>query len=355
MPKNLDKPAIAIDTSPLTSMHAARGIGTYTRLLIHSLEELETITLIKSGAQQSSAPKPQLIHYPFFDFFSSTLPITLKTPTVVTIHDVIPLKFPAYYKPGVRGTFAYARQKLVLKTVSAVITDSQSSKTDIAYHLGVPKEKIHVVYLAAHPELRKQNEATVLTVRQKYQLPENYLLYVGDINYNKNLPQLIKSLKFMPDSLHLVCVGKNFTKQTIPEWQWIETQIALSDVSDRVHFITDVLQDDLETLGALYSGALCYVQPSLYEGFGLPVLESMQCRTPVVCAANSSLIEVGREHAIFTGTTAEEIAAGITEVTQWSKTHREKVIAGAFAWSQTFSWQQTASETAAVYMKVLHL
>lgn len=347
------KPIISLDTTPLSSQHASRGIGMYTRMLASHLEQLPDIQVVRNATLSELKLKPSLIHFPFFDFFSSTLPILRATPTVVTIHDAIPLKFPAYYKPGIRGRFAFQRQKLLLKTVSAVITDSLSSKNDIAYHLGVPKEKIHVVYLAAHPQLAKQPISVVERVRARLSLPKEYILYVGDINYNKNIPQLIKALKFVPDSIHLACVGKNFTKQSIPEWQWIETQVALSNVSDRVHFITDVLHDDLKTLGALYTGAVCYVQPSLYEGFGLPVVEAMQCRCPVVSAANSSLIEVAGEHAVLTGTSALELAQGVDDVLNWSKTKRDKQVAGAYAWSQTFSWQRAAQETAAVYAKVL--
>ena len=83
--------------------------------------------------------------------------------------------------------------------------------------------------------------------------------------------------------------GKNFTPQDIPEWQWIETQIALSDVQDRVHFI-NALEGSVEhELSAIYSGAAVYVQPSLAEGFGLPVLEALQCKVPVDSSNTTSL------------------------------------------------------------------
>ncbi len=349
------KPIILIDTSPLSSLHATRGIGMYTRLLTSALEELPDIQLVRSSSASVPTKKPDLIHYPFFDFFFSTLPIGFSTPRIVTVHDVIPLKFPAYYKPGIRGRFSFARQKLVLKTVSAIITDSESSKTDITYHLGFPKNHIYVVPLAAHPQLKKASLESIKQVKSQLSLPDKYILYVGDINYNKNIPQLVKSLKYIPEDVSLVLVGSNFVKQSIPEWQWIETQIALSNVSNRVIFLPNVLHDDLETLSALYTGADCYVQPSLYEGFGLPILEAMQCKTPVVCSANSSLIEVGGESATFTGTSAEELAAGINEVLSWSKTKREAVINGAYNWSQKFSWTKAAAQTADIYRKVLGL
>ena len=99
---------------------------------------------------------------------------------------------------------------------------------------------------------------------------------------------------------------------------------------------------------------LLYIQPSLYEGFGLPVLEAMQCRTPVVCSETSSLLEVGGENVVFAQPNAEDFAEKVLDVLNWSKTRREKWVREAYKWSQSFSWQKTAKETAEVYRKVLN-
>lgn len=345
---------VLIDTSPLSSGHAIRGVGTYTRELLEHLEQIEDIEVFRSSTlEKGKNLKPDITHFPFFDLFFNTLPIDMTKKTVVTVHDVIPLKFPQYYPPGIKGKLRFNQQKIALKTVNGIITDSESSKIDIVKYLGIPEEKIHVVYLAANPNLKAQKEIVVNKVAKRYHLPKQYVLYVGDINYNKNIPQLIKMMKFLPENVHLVCVGKNFVEQEIPEWQWIETQLALSNVAPRVHFLTNVLTDSEEDLAAIYSGALCYIQPSLYEGFGLPVLEAMQCRTPVVATNTSSLPEVGGEDAVYTGTNAEELAAGVEQVLSWSKSRREQKIKAAYQWSQTFSWQKTAANTVEVYKKVL--
>lgn len=347
---------ILIETSPLSGAHAIRGIGTYTRLLVEQLETLDEVE-VKRTATLDKGEKFQadITHYPFFDLFFATLPIGLSKKTVVTIHDVIPLRYPEYYPPGIKGKLRFEKQKLALKTVSAIITDSHSSKLDIVEYLGVPEDKVFVVYLAANPSLVAQKDEIIRRIGRKYKLPKEYVLYVGDINYNKNIPQLIKMLKFLPERVHLVCVGRNFIEQDIPEWRWIETQLALSDVSKRVHFLTDVRGDATDDLSAIYSGSLCYLQPSLYEGFGLPILEAMQCRTAVVSTNTSSLPEVGGEFAVYTGTKAEELAEGVEEVLEWSKTKREQKIREAYAWSQKFSWKKTALDTLAVYREVLGL
>lgn len=345
---------IHVDTRPLHSGHAHRGIGMYTRLLTEHLEQLPDITVIRSAAIPTGAPIPQadVTHYPFFDLFFPTLPFHIFSKSVVTIHDVIPLKFPEKYPVGTRGQLAFLRQQLALRTTQAIITDSLSSKADIIEHLHVPENTVFVVPLAAHPELQPQNDAAIAAVRQAYALPKQYVLYVGDINYNKNIPQLIKAIKFLPESVHLVCIGKNFTPQPIPEWQWIETQIALSGVAERVHFVTDLLHDSVTDLAACYSGALAYIQPSLYEGFGLPILEAMQCKTPVISTPVSSLPEVGGEHCVYAQPEAESIAAAVQTVAEWSKTKRQQVLKAAAAWANTFSWDRTAQETVAVYTSV---
>ncbi len=344
---------ILIDTSPLDTGHAIRGIGTYTRLLIEHLEKRSDISVVRSGTQQAKGFKPDLVHYPYFDLFFSTLPLIKKHPTVVTAHDVIPLIYPDKYYPGIRGRARFIKQKSSLKSVGAVITDSKSSKNDIQKYLGMAAEKTHVVYLAANPDLKQATEKEIRRVRRKYKLPKNYVLYVGDINYNKNIPQLIKAARYLPQHVKLVCLGKSFIEQDIPEWHWIETQLALSDVKNRVKFIADVPGGAILDMAAIYTGALCYVQPSLYEGFGLPVLEAMQCKTPVVSTETSSLIEVGGDHVIYVNQEAKSISQGINQVLSWSKTKLQEKTKLAFQWSQTFDWDKTAQETVNIYKKVL--
>jgi len=335
---------VYFDQSPLHTGHSHRGIGAYTRELGAALAQLNDIELV------SQTESHDVAHYPYFDLFSPSLPVIQKAPTVVTIHDVIPLEFPEYYRPGKKGRLYHYYQRLALQRAATIITDSEYSKTQIHRLLKVPEKKIFVTLLAPSDQCKPASSDKIAAVKKKFELPEKYILYVGDINYNKNLPQLIKSLKFVDESIHLALVGKNFRQQTIPEWQWIETQIELSSVTDRVHFFPNI--DSQETINALYSGALAYVQPSLSEGFGLPVLEAMRCNTPVIASERGSLPEVGGEHALYTEPTAEAIAERITELSGWSAQERSKRIASAFKWSKTFSWKRTAEQTKSVYQAV---
>lgn len=344
---------VLLESSPLSNAHAIRGVGAYTRFLSAALEKEPEVELQRSAVQEKSF-KPDIIHYPFFDLFFPTLPLFRKAKTVVTIHDVIPLRYPRFYPVGKRGALAFLKQRLALQSVDAVITDSEASKTDIMRYLRIPAEKIHVVMLAANPELKTPDEKTLARVRRRWHLPEKYLLYVGDINYNKNIPQLIKTLKYLPKNVKLVCLGKNFFPQNIPEWQWIESQIALSNVQNRVIFLTQILGDALEDISAIYHASLAYIQPSLYEGFGLPILEAMRCQTPVICAENSSLPEVANTHALFVPEAkAEDFAKAVEKLLSWSARERSKWLEAAKRWESTFTWKKSAEATLSVYQKLL--
>ena len=345
---------ILVDTTPLTSGHAHRGIGAYTRFLTEHLAEIEDIELfLASQPDQRKVAGLDLIHYPFFDLFFPTLPLMERRKRVVTIHDVIPLLFPDHYPVGVKGRVNLKRQRMALKTVSAIITDSETSKKDVIEYFSVEPEKVWVVPLAANPKIMPSSEYQAEKTRRQYGLPKKYLLYVGDINYNKNVPALIKAIKQVPRDVHLVLVGRNFYPHPIPEWQAIETQVAMSDAEERVHFISDLTSDaDLE-LSALYTGAVAYVQPSLYEGFGLPILEAMQAGAPVISSYGGSLSEVLGGAGVMVEPSPETFSLAINNVLSWSKSKRQEMIRLGKKRASDFSWSKTAEQTHQVYQHVL--
>lgn len=345
---------VLIDTSPLENAHANRGVGAYTRQLTQALEKLDELEVVRSTQlKKKQVFEPELIHYPFFDLFFPSLPLVKHNKTVVTIHDVIPLIFPEHYPSGLKGRVNLSRQKIALKNINQIITDSQTSAKDIEKHLNIAADKIKVIHLAGNPEIKRQSEETINQVRNKLKLPKRYVLYVGDINYNKNIPQLIKAVKYLPKQTNLVLLGTSFKQQDIPEWKWIESQIAMSDVADRIEFVTEVKSGDNQILSAVYSGALCYIQPSLYEGFGLPVLEAMQCETPVIAAERASLPEVSGGNAILIEPKAEAIADAVKQILAWTEAELKEVTQQALQWAQSFSWDKTARETAKVYKQLV--
>ncbi|MBP7875407.1 glycosyltransferase family 4 protein [Candidatus Woesebacteria bacterium] len=338
---------VLLDDTALFSGHAGRGIGTYTRLLLKHFERIHSVSIL-TGKWKELWKTVDLVHVPYLDLFAPTLP-KIRKPLVVTIHDVIPLQFPQHYPVGMRGKLHFWRQKQALKDVCAVITVSHASKVAIHKFLHIKMSQIHVVLQAADPDLQAPTSEIQAKIAKNYQLPSKYMLYVGDINFNKNLPQLIKALKYLDDDIHLVLLGRNFKEQDIPEWKAIERQIALSDVTPRVHFLTDIKTGDNNALASIYAQALCYVQPSLAEGFGLPVLDALQVGTPVVASNRTSLPEVGGTVAHYVEPEAEAFATAVAEIAAYSADKRAAVIKAGQAHAATFTWENTARNTAEVY------
>lgn len=339
---------ILIDTSPLSSAHAIRGIGRYTRELVGAMRKLETSDEIYT-TEDNYQGDVDLVYYPYFDLFFPTLPLIKKAKTVVMIHDVIPLVFSSHYPVGIKGTLNFWRQRLALQNIAAVITNSQCSARDIHEFLRIPSESIHPILLAAGEEFVPAKQAAVHAARKKYQLPKQYALYVGDMNYNKNLPFLIRCAQKVP-KLHLVMVGSQLDNTSIPEGQILHEAIAFANIADRVHILTTVGSEDLS---AIYTDALFYIQPSLYEGFGFPVLEAMQCHVPVISSCGGGLPEVVGDAAIqFHPRDEEDCVRAMQTVLHLTKEQRQRQIQKGIEQAEKFTWEKTASETLAIFMAI---
>jgi len=366
---------VAIDVSPLKTGHQYRGIGAYTDNLAKSFRSTKIHGFSFQLIEKEKIPKDcDLIHYPYFDLFFLTLPIKKLKPTVVTIHDVIPLVFPEHFLVGLRGSLKFQIQKKSLKNVKAVITDSENSKKDIFKYLNYPKEKIYVVPLAPAKEFKPiTNHQSLTTIKRKYQLPDNFVLYVGDVNYNKNIPGLIKAFsRFLlqtsehssRSSFKLVLVGKAFLDENLKEAKEILQLIKNPSLRSRTLFLTDARNNSLklskkvvclgwiptEDLVGIYNLATVYCQPSFYEGFGLPVLEAMACGCPVVAAKTSSLPEICGEAAVMVDPyNINNMAMGIKKVID----DKKELINKGFKQVRQFSWERVAKETYEVYQKVV--
>lgn len=298
---------VAINVNPLKSGHKNRGIGHYTDNLIENLKKDKTVKLI-TFTNTYEVKNADIVHYPWFDFFFHTLPLKKIAPTVVTIHDVIPLIFKEHYPVGLKGKANFFLQKLALKNCKAFITDSEASKKDIIKYLKIKEEKISIIPLAADSEFRVLTENKRLLIKRKYALPDRFVLYTGDANWVKNLPFLIESFRILKNDLNfsdvkLVLVGGVFLKKVDnidhPELKSLKK---VNELIVKLHLEKDVIrlgQIDKEDLVGIYNVATVYVQPSFYEGFGLPVLEAMSCGTPVICSKGGSLPEVGGDAAIY--------------------------------------------------------
>lgn len=343
---------VAIDEGPLTGGHAVRGIGVHTKLLLEYLEKQKGIDIDPVNIEKVDTSEYDVIHLPSFHPFFLSLPSKKLGRTVLTIHDLIPLVYPRHYPPGIKGRFRFYLQEQRLKNIDRVITISETSKKDIVRFLGFSADKVDVIYLAPRAVFKKlKGKGPQKKIKEKYGLPDEFVLYVGDVNYNKNLLRLGDACK--KAGVPLVIVGKQAAEsdfdRTHPENRPLVR--FLDKYGDdkavlRLGFVKD------EDLVRIYNLASLYCQPSLYEGFGLPVLEAMACQTPVVASKTPALAEISGKAAYFVDQEdADDIADGIKKVME-DGSLRKRLIAKGEKKVKEYSWEKTAKETVEVYKKV---
>jgi glycosyltransferase involved in cell wall biosynthesis len=331
-----------------------RGSGFYIDLLVKALEKYYPNNKYIYFTRTEKLPEnANLVHYPYFEPFFLSLPLMKALPTIVTVHDLIPLNFPKHFPAGLKGRLKWEIQKKSLFGCRAIITDSISSKRDIKRLVGFPEEKIFVVYLAPASEFQEIKDVAKLTsIREKYHLPKNFVLYVGDVTWNKNLPRLIAAVKKI--NIPLVMVGKalvekSFDKENIWNRDLIKVQRACQE-DKRLIRLGFVSQEDLVMI---YNLATVFALPSIYEGFGLPVLEAMACGIPVVAADTSSLPEVCGDAAFMVKPyDVDHIASGLNEALHYDSSQRRAKVERGLAWVKRFSWEKTAKEVFQVYEQI---
>ncbi len=342
---------IALDISPLSSGHSVRGSGFYVRhlqeaLLSHFPQEKYSFFNGKS----ETPSEYDIFHIPYFDPFFTTLGSRISKKTVVTIHDLIPLVFPQHFPAGLKGNLIWFLQRNKLKHIAAIITDSVSSKKDIMRLVGVPEEFVHVIPLAAGTMFNGKNitEHARKSLREKYHLPEQFALYVGDATWNKNLPRLISAVK--KKEIPLVMVGKALTEKVVDLGNvWNKDLLTAQLETEGVPFIQKLGFVSTEELVSLYKEASVLVMPSLYEGFGLPVLEAMSSGCPVITTKRGSLPEVAEDACFYVDAEDEQsIGKGIETILADTSLQKKLSLHG-LEQSKKFSWEKTAQETMSLY------
>ncbi len=377
-------PTIGIDYTP--AYEQGGGIGRLTRDLIATLARLDTETQYKlfvSGAKKSDLPptsapnfqwKPTRITPKWLariwhrtglpvpvevfagkvDLFHATdftLPPTLShTKTIVTVHDMSYVRVSDAASPKLKAYLDVVVPRST-KRADHVIADSQATKDDLMSLYSLPDEKITVLLSGIDSRYQKitDNDA-ILTMRNIYKIPSSpYLFTIGTIQPRKNYSRVIRALKILREKgydLHLVIAGGK---------GWLEDEmyktLAESGMQDYVHLIG--FADD-EHIAALYSGAECVVFPSLYEGFGFPVLEGMACGTPVVTSNVSSLPEVAGDAALMVDPyDIEAISDAIQRILDDSELG-DMLIQRGFEQSKKFTWENSAKHLREIYENVLN-
>jgi glycosyltransferase involved in cell wall biosynthesis len=348
---------IAIDVSPLKNRnflkHRVRGTGFYIESLKKALETYyseNNYLFFKSGDKLRK--NIDIVHYPYFEPFFLTLPIFSKYKKIVTVHDLIPLVFPKDFKSGLNGMFRWQLQKLALKKSDMIITDSISSKKDIIKHADIPESKIEIVYLAAGEEFNncKMSNAKSQIFKEKYNLPDKFVLYVGDATVNKNLPRLMRAITKI--NVPLVMVGKALVQTDFDKTNpWNRDLVEINNLSENNKKIIRVGFVSKEDLVSFYNAATVFAMPSIYEGFGLPILEAMSCGCPVVASRGGSIPEIAAEACEYVDEySVDDIAKGIIKVFQ-SNSIKNQLQKKGLEQAKKFNWKKTVDLTMNVYRK----
>ena len=366
---------VAFDNQAKHSGHSVRGIGMMigeqTKELLKESKKRRDVSINIVDFSKANLSNYDIVHYPYFFPYTKTLPPQKPAKyEVVTIQDVIHLIYPKIYAPGLRGKINFYWQKMRLKKVDAIITISETSKKDIVRFLDINPDKIHVVYLAAKSVFKKiSNRELLRKVQYKYKLPEKFVLYVGDVNYNKNVDTLVEACEIA--RIPLIIVGK----QAVELHQNIQKLQDLKGPRDYVRYLFNIPHPEVshfrklsrliresnaaclgfvsdEDLACIYNLATIYCQPSFYEGFGLIVLEAFACETPVIISKTQALVEIAGDAAMIADpSNANDFASKIKELVLSDSTRIHYVRSGSER-IKDFSWEKTARQMIEVYKTV---
>ena len=229
-----------------------------------------------------------------------------KVRTVVTIHDLIFLRYQQWYKTIDRVIYT-RKSRYACGAADSIIAISEQTKSDIIEFFGIPADRITVVYQGCDPAFyHTANEKKREIYRKKYSLPEQYLLYVGTIEPRKNLLQVIKALHMSGSGLPLIVIGRPTSyAKTVRQY--------ISDHGlENILFLGNVPNEDLP---ALYQMAEIFIYPSRFEGFGIPILEALNSGTPVITSKGSCFPEAGGQHSLYIDPDQpQEIAESIRKI-----------------------------------------
>jgi glycosyltransferase involved in cell wall biosynthesis len=300
----------------------------------------EQAGIVRAGVREHI----DLLHCPYW-----SNPLWAPWPTVVTVHDVIQFVLPEYaWRKISRVYFGIVSRGA--RRADAIITVSECSKRDIVKLLGLPPERIHVIGNAVDSSLHPVRDAWLLAaVRERYGIAPRFVLYFGGFDLRKNVPRLIEAYAALPASLRkeyqLVIAGR-YQHLGHPLYPDPRRTVERLGLEGRVIFTGQIREQDK---APLYSAATVFAFPSLYEGFGIPVLEAMACGTPVVTSNSSALPEVAGDAGLLVDPyRTEAIAEGLRKLLE-EQPLRDELARRGLERARLFTWPQVAEQTLKVY------
>jgi len=277
-------------------------------------------------------------HSPYY-----LMPYASGLPTVVTAYDLIPLLVPEGFSAAQRAAYRIAHQ-LAFHAARKIITLCDTARESFVERFHLPARKIVAIPPGLGPEFAPQREETVAAFRRERKLPRDYALTIGSNKPHKNLPRLIRAYAALPaDAPPLVIAGPE-------DARYPDMRTAAAPLGARIIFLGRVPEAQLPLL---YAGAALFVQPSLIEGFGLPIVEAMACGAPVACSDASGLVEAaGGAALLFDPRQLDAIAHALSTALADSAL-RDDLRARGLRRAQTLTWNSTAEATLKVYAEAL--
>ncbi|PJF41210.1 MAG: hypothetical protein CUN54_02435 [Phototrophicales bacterium] len=280
-------------------------------------------------------------------------PFSSPAKLVTSVLDVIPLVYPEYYATGFFGRLYTSLVRASARGSAHILTLSENAKNDIIVYIDMPPDKVTVTYLAAdevyHPRMGAERDAAV---REKYHLPDEFVLYLGGFDWRKQVNQLLYAYSYVLDGhdVPLVIAGREpqWGTKRFPDMRAYADELNLSD---HIHWIGYVDEADKPSL---YRLARVFVYPSLYEGFGLPVVEAMASGTPVVANEIPIMEEIVGDGAYLVKDGSPRRMAGAIIALLLQEPLREAMITQGLSRATQFSWRKTAQRTLEVYQRVLN-
>jgi glycosyltransferase involved in cell wall biosynthesis len=284
--------------------------------------------------------KYDLFHCPFYG-----LPYIQPCPMVVTIHDISYIAHPEWFASRTRMSFKLTTDHAI-RTAKKIMTDTEFSKKEILKYYKVPEDRISVVYAATGPNFKPQDKATALKAAKGIGAASPFLLHVGAIHARRNVERALRAFvqvkKKFPD-MRFILVGRQDKNIDI---SGLATHLGIKDSVTMIEYI------DEPALVSLYNACEALVYPSLYEGFGLPVLEAMACGAPVIAANASCTPEVlGGAGVLFDPYNEVSIADTVIRVLGDNKLKSE-IVAKGLKRAADFSWERAARQTVDIYRDV---
>lgn len=284
-----------------------------------------------------------------FHGHSNELPLNIskgkKVRSVVTIHDLIFIVFPEYYKPVDRFIYRYKFRKACINA-DKVIAVSECTKKDIVKYFGINENKIDVVYQSCSSIFaQKESDEKKQKVKKLYNLPEKYILFVGSVEERKNLLVVVKSLKYLSLDIHLVAVGRHTPYEDV-----VIKYIKENNLESRVHFVHGV---EFADLPSVYQLSSVFVYPSRYEGFGIPVQEALLSGVPVIAAKGSCLEEAGGPDTLYIDPDDYRTLSEYINRIMSDNVFAGKMVESGLLYMKNFSCEKQAGQIMKIYKELV--